>query len=143
MKPERILKLTNSQLGHVLSKLPMLKAFIKAVELEAMLALTHDPSALPAFKIVEGKSRRKWRDEEATIKKLVKAGFDVEDFAPRQLAGLGEIAKLLPPAKREAFIGANTTKPVGRPTLASATDPRRAINGNAALDFADEIDSEE
>lgn len=132
-------KLTNEQLAQILPKLPMLKAFVKAVETEAMLMLAHDPTSIKGYKIVEGQSRRRWTDQARTIKALLKAGFRADDFAPRELAGMGEVAKLLPAPKRAAFMDAHTFKPRGKPSLASADDPRAPINGKAALDFADDI----
>ncbi len=136
-------KLTNKQLAAIIGRLGMLKAFIKSVEVEAMMLLSRDPSAVPGFKLVEGRSRRQWRDKQKIIAILTKAGFKIDEFAPRELGGLGDISKLLPKAKREPFINANTTKPHGRPTLAPETDSRPRIGGNALLDFADELELEE
>ncbi len=139
-KSPTVTKLSNAQLAQVLSNLPMLKAFIKAVEIEAMMMLHKDPTAIPGYKVVEGQSRRRWKDPEQVLKTLLKLGHKADDVAPRKLDGLGEIAKLLPAPKREAFMHAHTIRPVGRPVLASAGDPRPGINGNAAIDFADEIE---
>ncbi len=142
MKPSPIIKLTNAQVGAILAHIPMLEAFIKAIKLEAMRIMMHDPSSMPDFKVVEGKSRRHWKDEEAIIKELSKH-FDIDAFAPRSLAGLTEVSKLLPVKKRDAWISKNTVKPHGKPTIVGTSDPRRAINGNALLDFAADIEDVE
>ncbi len=142
-----IKKLSNTQLGAVLTQIPALEAFIKAVKLEAMRVLSHDPAAFPSHKIVEGKSRRQWRDRAHTMKVLAaaakKMGFTIDDYAPRDLLGLGEITKLLPPGKREPFLAKHTTKPRGKAALAPSSDPRPAINGNALVDFAEDIEDRE
>ena len=81
----------------------------------------------PGYKLVDGKSNRKWIDE--------------EDVA-RDFGALFEVyeKKLLSPAKLEKIVGkgkldAYTFKPEASKTLAKSTDPRPATKTSAAEDF--------
>ena len=129
--------LTLKELGAVLHRLPALRALVKEAELEALRLLAKSPKNLPGWKLVEGRTKRRWSDKaEATLRKL---GLDLDEILPRSLAPIGEVAPLLPPKKREAILSKITIKPTGRPTLAQASDPRPTILGNALQDFADEL----
>ncbi len=85
---------------------------------------------VPGFKLVEGKSNRKYIDEKAVI----------SEFAPL----LGEDAlhekTLLSPAKLEKITGKGsldkfTFKPEGKKTVARADDPRPEAKNSAEIDF--------
>ncbi len=138
-----VAKLSNAQLAKLLPLLPMFEGFIKAIKLESMQTLARDPSSLPGYKIVEGQSKRRWRDQDATIAFLERMNYEPDDFAPRKLVGIGELAALLkkvPAAKKEKFFVLHTVKPHGKPSLVPVSDPRPPINGDAAQDFAEEIE---
>lgn len=144
-KPTRDLpaKLGNAELATILERLPMLKAMIDGARREAMLALVRAPDAIKGWKLVEGRTKRKWKDPAATMKRLVTAGYSIDDVAPRELASLSEIAGLLPKEKRDAFMERHAFKPRGKPALAPANDRRPSISSNARMDFADDILSDE
>lgn len=133
--------LSNAQLAKIIPKLDILEAWTKAVRREAMAALVRDRDAIPGHKLVEGRSRRKWRDPTATMRALAALRLAPDTYAPRTLAGLTAVAKLIDKKKVEQFMDAHTIKPPGKPCLAPASDPRRPIQSNAALDFADDIDN--
>lgn len=68
----------------------------------------------------------------AALKKL---GFDVDQYAPRQLVGIGDGEKLIKPKEREDFMAAHAEKPPGKPTIALASDPRPRLANSPAQDF--------
>jgi hypothetical protein len=91
---------------------------------------------VPGFKLVDGKSNRKWIDEAAVI----------AEFSPL----LGEEAlfekKLLSPAKLEKVVGKKggkldhlTFKPEASKTLARSTDPRSVTKTSAQEDFGGQL----
>jgi hypothetical protein len=90
---------------------------------------------LTDFKVVQGDSNRKWKDEEKVIAQLKKIGFEEDDFMPRSLKGLGVISELFSDKKkREEFLKKNTIRPEGKPCLVFKNDPRPAINPAADFD---------
>lgn len=98
----------------------------------------------PGFKLVAGKSMRKFADgKEALIKKaLINAGYTGSDFTKTQLVGFGELEKLLGKDGIDKIIGKFIIKPAGLPTLVPETDKRKAIHGTegAQNDFKHLID---
>lgn len=131
--------LSDDELAGLLARLPALGALITGARAAAIIRLAAKPTALPGWKLVRGTTHRRWKDAEKTIARLSAAGYDLDEVAPRSLAGLGAVAELLPTKVREKFMNAHTIKPEGRPTLAPEGDKRPPVASNAAHDFAEEI----
>jgi hypothetical protein len=119
-----------------------IEAWLKKVEEHLFLLIAKSPKLIPTLKLVEGKSRRRWKDEEEAIDALVAAGLKRELIAPPKLAGITEIASLLPPKKREGIMEPLTIKPRGKPTITTKDDPRPAIQVDARDAFASEIEDQ-
>jgi hypothetical protein len=66
--------------------------------------------------------------------------MELDKVAPRKLIGLTDTTALLGKAKAKPFLDSHTIKPPGKPTLASADDPRPPIR-DARLDFADDTET--
>lgn len=141
--PNTVKAFSDKQLGSVMDRLALLFLWANAVELEVARRIAAKRT-VPNWKMVEGKSNRRWRDAKATLAALLKLGLKLDDVAPRELAGITTIEATLPEKKREAFMAKHTEKPAGKPTLAVASDKRAPINyTTAADDFAAHIDAEE
>ena len=94
------------------------------------------PGAAGAYKMVAGRSDRKWANE-----------YDAEVFMVKAFGKDAHEQKLLSPAKAEALFKARNLdkamlapyiiKPQGKPTLAPATDKRVALPSSAVRAFAD------
>lgn len=78
----------------------------------------------PGLKIVEGKSNRKWANEEGVINTLKANSFTEDDYLNKKLKGIGEITKLVKKSRFEELLGNYVIKPAGSPTLAPESDPR-------------------
>lgn len=98
---------------------------------------------VPGWKLVEGRSNRKFTDTEAVKKALLAAGCKKADILrPQELITLGDVERKLLGKKRFAeVLGDLVVKPQGKPTLAPETDNRPPYNSLEA-DFKD-IDMEE
>ena len=83
------------------------------------------------WKLVEGRSVRKYTDENKVADAVQKAGFEP---CEKKLLGITAMTKLLGKTKFEKLLGGLTEKPKGKPTLVPKTDKRAAIN-TAADDF--------
>lgn len=81
----------------------------------------------PGYKVVEGKSNRKWVDEEAIMVKLFDAGFKTDEVLNKKLKGIGDIEKLIGKAKFPSLVGDLVAKPQGAPTLVPDADARPAL----------------
>lgn len=85
------------------------------------------------FKLVEGKSNRKFTDEAAVADVVTKAGYDPYE---KKLLGITAMTSLLGKKKFEELLGGLVFKPPGRPTLVTDADKRPEMN-TATDDFND------
>lgn len=91
----------------------------------------------PGYKLVEGRSNRKWSDENKVIEVLQK-DFDEKEYMVTKLAGITAIEKLVGKANFGAKLNEFIVKPPGAPTLAPESDKRPALGSEQAkLDFKD------
>ena len=95
--------------------------------------------------MVEGRSNRRYTDEDAIAQVLRKAGYKVADiYKPRELLGLTAMEKLIGKKKFGELAGAYIVKPAGSPTLVPESDKRPPLNtaAKAAEDFNDNFKEE-
>ena len=85
------------------------------------------------FKVVEGRSNRKYTDESAVARKVQDAGYDPYE---KNLLGITAMTRLLGRKQFQELLGGLVIKPPGKPTLVPESDKRPAIN-NAIDDFKD------
>ena len=88
----------------------------------------------PGFKLVEGRSNRKYTDEVAVAQVVSNAGYDPYE---KKLLGITAMTKQLGKKKFDALLKGLVVKPQGKPVLAPATDTRPEFN-TAQSDFMEE-----
>ena len=86
------------------------------------------------WKLVEGRSNRKYSNEAAVIEAVTDAGFDPYE---KKLLGITAMQKLLGKSRFDELLAAYIEKPQGKPTLVPENDKRPAMN-NAKSDFMEE-----
>lgn len=137
--------MTPEEISEVLKRLPALQAWADSVKEYALNAAINLGDHFPGFKVVEGRSNRRYTDEEAIAKVLRKAGYKVVDiYKPRELLGLTAMEKLVGKKKFGELAGAYIVKPAGSPTLVPESDKRPPLNtaAKAAEDFNDDFEEE-
>lgn len=90
------------------------------------------------WKLVEGRSNRKYANEAAVIEAVSDAGFDPYE---KKLLGITAMQKLLGKSRFDELLASYIEKPQGKPTLVPDSDTRPAMN-NAKIDFMEENDYE-
>lgn len=90
------------------------------------------------WKLVEGRSNRRYTNEDAVSKAVEVAGFDPYE---KKLLGITAMQKLLGKSRFEELLAAYIEKPQGKPTLVPESDKRPAMN-TAKNDFMEEYDNE-
>jgi len=90
------------------------------------------------WKLVEGRSNRKYTNETAVAGAVTDAGFDPYE---RKVLGVTAMQKLLGKSHFEELLAAYIEKPQGKPTLVPESDKRPAMN-TAKNDFMEENDYE-
>ena len=88
------------------------------------------------FKIVEGRSNRKYTDENAVADTVKKAGYD--PYEPK-LLGITAMEKMLGKKKFAEILNGFVEKPQGKPALVPETDKRPPMN-TAIEDFKEVAD---
>ena len=85
------------------------------------------------FKIVEGRSNRKYTDDDTVAEAVTAAGYDPYE---KKLLGIITMSSLLGKKQFDEILGGLVYKPPGKPALVPASDKRPAMN-TAADDFND------
>ena len=93
-----------------------------------------DGEPIEGWKLAAGRSNRTFTGQDAAIAAVIAAGYDEALVYDRKPKTLTELEKLMGKADFEAKIGGYAVKPLGKPTLALATDKREPYN-SAAADF--------
>ena len=90
------------------------------------------------WKLVEGRSTRRYTSDSVVTQVVTEAGFDPYE---KKLLGITAMQKLLGKQRFEELLKAYIEKPPGKPTLVPESDKRPAIN-NAKFDFMEEKNHE-
>jgi len=93
------------------------------------------------FKLVEGRSNRKYSNESSVIKVVTSAGYEEKDIYKKTLLGVTDMEKLLGKNKFNDVLGKLIEKPKGKTTLVYECDKRKEINllDTAKAEFKEEL----
>ena len=123
-KPPSVL--TDSEIEEVLTLIPQLTKWADDVLAYATDSAINHGKEWSGFKLVEGRSVRKFKDETAVIEKAKAHGFT--DIFKTSLIGLTEMQKLMGKKKFEDILGDLVIKPSGKLTLVPESDKRAKVN---------------
>jgi len=118
--------LTDKQILDVYEKIPQLTDWASAVN-KHILAEAVEGKKWKGYKLVEGRSNRKWIDDVKVVAQLIKLKFTADQFMISKLAGIVAIEKLIGKAKFPEVLGGLVVKPQGAPTIAPESDKRPAM----------------
>lgn len=131
--------LSPEEIAEILGKIDRLVKFAEDIK-DSALTKALDGEEIPGWKVVEGRSIRKYvGSEEEIVRQCEGAGYDQALLYERKLLTITNMEKLMGKKQFAEVLGAYVEKPEGKPTLAPESDKRPAItNNSAAEDFADE-----
>lgn len=132
--------LTDSEIEEVLSKLSDLTKWANEIIAYATDAAVNHGKEWHGFKVVEGRSVRKYKDEDAVAEVAKANGY--KDIFRQSLITLTEMERLMGKAKFEKILGDLIYKPTGKPTLVPLSDKRPAMNVSNAKNEFNEITEE-
>jgi hypothetical protein len=122
--------ITDEEIEEILPRLPDLTKWANDIMSYATDAALNRGKQWKGFKVVEGRSVRKYSDEDAVIKAAKDAGYT--DIFKMSLITLTEMEKLMGKKKFKETLGGLVVKPQGKPTLVPDSDKRSAITENDA-----------
>jgi hypothetical protein len=118
--------LTDDEISDILSKLDDLTKWANDIFGYALDAAISKGKQWPGYKIVEGRSVRKYADEEAVARVAKAAGYT--DIYRQSLIPLTEMERLIGKEQFQEVLGGLIQKPQGKLTLVPETDNRPAVN---------------
>ena len=129
--------LTDEDIEDILSKVDDLVAWTADIK-EYALQQAISGKAWNGWKLVEGRSNRKYLSDAVVADVVEHAGFDPYE---RKVLGVTAMQKLLGKSRFDELLAAYIEKPQGKPTLVPESDKRPAMN-TAKNDFMEENDYE-
>ena len=129
--------LTDAEIEEILAIIPDLTKWANEITAYATDAAVNHGKEWDGFKVVEGHSVRKYRDEEKVAEAAKQNGCC--DIYRQSLIPMTEMQKLMGQTKFEEILGALIYKPPGKPTLVPVSDRRPAMNVSDATNDFNEI----
>lgn len=125
--------LTLEEAGQILERASDIKTWLSDLEKYVFGALMNgDP--VPGWKLVEGRSTRRFSDPAAVARKLEEAGYDpAVIYKPRELITLTQMEKDLGKKAVAETLGDLIIKPAGAPALVPEYDKRPEIQADQDL----------
>lgn len=131
--------LTDEEIEEVLSKVDGLVSWANDVKEFALDEAMKGKKWLN-YKLVAGRSNRKYSDETQVANAVLEAGYDPYE---KKLASITEMQKRLGKARFDELVGRFIIKPEGKPTLVERSDKRAEIEISSASDDFKDIDNME
>lgn len=126
--------ITDEEIEEVLGDIPDLIKWANAILVYATDAAVNHGKAWKGFKLVEGRSVRNYKDEDAVAREAKAAGYT--DIFDKKLIPLTQMEKLMGKEMFAKTLGGLIEKPPGKPTLVPLSDKRPAIHtGNVRSEF--------
>ena len=119
--------LSDEELGEWLQKVEGLAAYARELEDYAQTALL-ERRTLPGWKLVQGRSTRKWTNQDAAFRQMEADGIDEAMLYTRTPISLTTAEKMLGKKKFAEVMSAFITRAPGAPKLAKDSDPRPAYD---------------
>lgn len=127
-------ELSDSEIADVLARIPQLKTWAADVEAYALSQAVNQGKRWTGFKLVAGRSIRKYTSETDVAAAAEAAGY--RDIYDRKLIALTAMERLMGKPAFNEILGDLVIKPAGKPTLVPASDKRPALDlVSAATDF--------
>ena len=126
--------LTDEEVVKILSRIDELTSWASDVKNFALEQAVRGKQ-WPGWKVVEGRSNRKYTDEGAVAQVVKNAGYNPCD---EKIMGITNMTKMLGKEKFNELLGDFVERPQGKPTLVPEDDNRPRMN-TAKEDFKEEI----
>lgn len=117
---------------------PLVASWVKKVEAEAVKTL-QSGKTLPGLKLVAGRGKRQFKNEDNVIDILIGAGFDSDQIFNPSLRSLTDLEKSLGPKRFADMFNGEIMKIEGAPQVAPEDDERQAIDKSAADEYDDDL----
>lgn len=134
--------LTHDEIAVILGQAEALQKWAKDIQEYALDQAENHGVKFPGWKLVEGRSNRKYTDKEAVAAKLKEEGYSSEViYQPQEIWGITDMEKKIGKKLFADYLKDLVIKPAGKATLAKESDPRPELSSvaSAVKDFDDDI----
>ena len=122
--------ITDEEIEDVLGEIPELIKWANAILAYATDAAVNHGKVWMGFKIVEGRSVRRYKDEDVVAREAESAGYT--DIFDKKLISLTQMERLMGKKAFTDILDGLIEKPPGKPTLVPISDKRPAIHTGSA-----------
>lgn len=132
--------LSDDEIADIVQRTPKLVEWANSIAEYAKKKAIEENKQWPGLKLVEGRSRRKWIDEDKALETIFEQfpELDEADVTTTKINGITAIEKLVGKKKFFEKLKGVVVTPQGNPTLVPLQDKRPAIGvQQAQLDFSD------
>jgi hypothetical protein len=131
--------LNDEEIADILGRIDAFTNWAKAVEEHALNEAVNNGKKWPGYKLVEGRSNRKYADESLVATKLLEQGFAEDLIYKKELLTITALEKAIGKKVFATHLNDLVIKPAGKPTLVHHTDKRPEYHSAEAArqDFAD------
>lgn len=131
--------LTEEEISEVLVLADRLSVWASDIYAYATDLAIREGKEWQGYKLVEGRSNRRYTSESAVVEAVSAAGY--ADIYKKSLIGITDMEKLLGKKVFKELLSGLVEKPEGKPTLVPFSDKRQPItlNNTAEADFKEEI----
>lgn len=116
--------LTDEEISSILDRADIFIGWVNDIK-EYALEQAISGHIFPGYKVVEGRSNRKYTDENAVVTAISDAGYDPFE---KKLMGVTAMTKMLGKKQFDALLRGLIEKPKGKPTLVLESDKRPLWN---------------
>jgi hypothetical protein len=127
--------LSDDEVSEILSKAEQLQSWAKDIWEYAQTEAVSGRKKWAGFKVVEGRSNRKYTDEDKVVEAILNTGDYTEDaIYNKKLIGITDMERLIGKKTFKELLDDLIEKPAGKPALVPETDKRCEWN-SAVADF--------
>ncbi|MDF2902401.1 MAG: putative protein p51 [Bacillus sp. (in: firmicutes)] len=124
--------LSHEEIGEILAQADELQKWAKEVQSYALEQAENHGVKFPGWKLVEGRSTRKYSDEEAVAQTLMSEGYGEDVIYSKSLLGITNMEKAIGKKVFAEVLDGYVIKPSGKPTLVVESDKRPELNSTAS-----------
>jgi len=130
--------LSQERIAQLLPKADMVIDWFNDLKAYSLEQATKHGKIVPGFKLVEGRSNRKYSSQDDVAAKLQASGIPESIMFERSLLGITAMKQAIGKKKFTELLGDLIVKPAGKPTLVPVEDKRPALPSaaTAAEDFS-------
>lgn len=126
--------LSDEEIADILGRIPQLTEWANSVSEYAKDEAVNHGKVWPGYKLVEGRSIRKWSDEDSAAKAILSIpGVSEDQVYNTKLKGISDIEKLVGKKLFAEKLSEVVVKPQGAPTLVPESDKRPAMGISQAI----------